>query len=65
MYYRESIPFMEGEYFQSLKRVPKWAREERMESSVPLMELWKYTDPSAQKNNRATGIFGIIRRFGK
>ena len=49
MYYRESFQIMEGRDLQGLKSMPKWAREEHMERSVPLKELWRYSGSSSKK----------------
>ena len=66
MYYRESFQFMEGRDLQNLKRVPEWARAERMDRTVPLKELWRYSGPSElKKNSIFTGIFSKVRRIGK
>jgi len=41
---RERIRLEERLGARELDRVPEWARAEYMERSVPLKELWKYSD---------------------
>lgn len=65
MDYREKIYFAIEKERQERNKVPVWAQAEHMEQSVPLKELWNYSDSFEPAKKPAGTLLRRIKGFRK